>query len=370
MLYTYPDYYSEFKCTADSCNDTCCAMWQIVIDEESMEMYKNYDGAFKNELDAGIDYKESVFKQDKRLRCKFLDEKNLCKIYSNMGEKSLCKTCTCYPRHIEEFENIREYNLAISCPEVARIIVSKLSKTNYLEKNREEAEEEYEDYDYLLHSYLNDARVIIKSIIQDRNKPIKERFCIIWKFADNMQRLIDDNEIFVADIFQEAEKIDKYEDNAIKNTGSFDEDMFSYSKNICSILWKLEMISDDWQYQLAEVDTILYGLEKTEYLKLSREFEEWIASSFIQYEIVLEQIALYFIYSYMCGAVYDGYVSSKVRLSISSTWFISEMIKARWIKNDKVIDIEDIIYMTYKYSRQLEHSDDNILLFEELLDEI
>lgn len=35
MLYTIPDYYKEFSCIAADCEDTCCAGWQIVIDEKS-----------------------------------------------------------------------------------------------------------------------------------------------------------------------------------------------------------------------------------------------------------------------------------------------------------------------------------------------
>ena len=40
MLYTIPDYYKEFKCTADKCEDTCCAGWQIVIDDKALNKYK------------------------------------------------------------------------------------------------------------------------------------------------------------------------------------------------------------------------------------------------------------------------------------------------------------------------------------------
>lgn len=36
MLYTIPDYYDDFTCIADACEDTCCAGWQIVIDKESL----------------------------------------------------------------------------------------------------------------------------------------------------------------------------------------------------------------------------------------------------------------------------------------------------------------------------------------------
>ncbi len=39
MLYTIPDYYKEFSCIAADCEDTCCAGWQIVIDEKSKRRY-------------------------------------------------------------------------------------------------------------------------------------------------------------------------------------------------------------------------------------------------------------------------------------------------------------------------------------------
>ena len=56
MLYTYPNYYDKFKCVADKCIDTCCAGWQILIDDESMEKYnKEHTG------DERIDWENEVF---------------------------------------------------------------------------------------------------------------------------------------------------------------------------------------------------------------------------------------------------------------------------------------------------------------------
>ena len=39
MRYTFPDYYREFSCTADRCEDTCCAGWQIVADRKALRRY-------------------------------------------------------------------------------------------------------------------------------------------------------------------------------------------------------------------------------------------------------------------------------------------------------------------------------------------
>ena len=33
MRYLKPHYYDKFVCTAGDCPDSCCAGWQIVIDE-------------------------------------------------------------------------------------------------------------------------------------------------------------------------------------------------------------------------------------------------------------------------------------------------------------------------------------------------
>ena len=49
MIYTYPDYYKKFSCIADKCPDTCCGKWQIVIDDDSLERYQEYDGDYRPE---------------------------------------------------------------------------------------------------------------------------------------------------------------------------------------------------------------------------------------------------------------------------------------------------------------------------------
>ncbi|MEI3218526.1 MAG: hypothetical protein V8S08_01460 [Lachnoclostridium sp.] len=47
MLYTIPDYYKEFHCTANNCEHTCCAGWQIVIDRKALNKYRKVAGRFE-----------------------------------------------------------------------------------------------------------------------------------------------------------------------------------------------------------------------------------------------------------------------------------------------------------------------------------
>ena len=39
-----------------------------------------------------------------------LAESGLCDLQSNLGEEYLCDTCRLYPRHTEEFLDLREYS--------------------------------------------------------------------------------------------------------------------------------------------------------------------------------------------------------------------------------------------------------------------
>ena len=127
MRYLKPHFYDQFTCTAGDCPDTCCAGWQIVIDEDSLERYGKEQGEFGKRLRNSIDWEEECFYQKNR-RCAFLNDENLCDLYKALGPDALCDTCRLYPRHTEEYEGLRELSLSLSCPEAARIILSYIPK--------------------------------------------------------------------------------------------------------------------------------------------------------------------------------------------------------------------------------------------------
>ncbi len=61
MRYLKPHFYDQFVCTAGDCPDTCCAGWQIVIDEDSLERYGNEKSEFGKRLRNSIDWEEECF---------------------------------------------------------------------------------------------------------------------------------------------------------------------------------------------------------------------------------------------------------------------------------------------------------------------
>ena len=78
------------------------------------------------------------------------------------------------------------------------------------------------------------------------------------------------------------------------------------------------------------------------------------------WETACEQILVYFISTYFCGAVYDGRIWGKARMAVVSAFLIYELWKARWLKNEGTLDLEDMTEILYRFSRELEHSDQNL----------
>lgn len=102
-------------------------------------------------------------------------------------------------------------------------------------------------------------------------------------------------------------------------------------------------------------------------MEQKQQFHEWLKEHMPEYEIQYEQLLVYFISTYFCGAVYDGEAYVKVQMAAVSVLLIHELMMARWIKNEEVLEQEDVVDIVYRYSRELEHSDPNLNLMEKLM---
>lgn len=360
MLYTIPDYYREFQCSAAGCEDTCCAGWKIMIDKKSLAKYKKVSGPFRKRMLSSVRWKEGAFRQSPDKRCAFLNQENLCDLYTELGEKSLCKTCRRYPRHVEEFENIREITLSVSCPEVAKILLKKKEPVKFLSYERE-GEEEFESFEPFLYSVLADGRETMIRILQNREIELGVRVTLLLGLAHDMQRRINKGELFSCEeLFEryESKRAEEFSASRVK------ECSYEFSKRKFLLLHKLEMLRDDWKPYLWETQKFLFSGGETEYKKIHSGFAKWLEKEMPEWEIEAEQLLVYFIFTYFCGAVYDGNAFAKVRLSVVSVFYIYEMMLAKWLKNEDTLDFEDVVEIVYRYSREVEHSDKNLEFME------
>ena len=353
MLYTIPDYYREFSCIAGDCPDTCCAGWQIVIDEKSRKKYRKYPGAFGKRLKTSVDWKEGIFRQNAK-RCAFLNDENLCDIYRCAGPEMLCDTCRKYPRHVEEYEDLREISLSISCPVVAEMLMNRREPVRFLSKEREMPAEEYDEFDYMLFTKLCDAREWMISVLQNRKADIRTRMAMVLALGHDLQRRISNGQLFEVDdllarysaedaVLRFEKRCDIYRNSSRKVTDPI-------WKEFSVLLGELEVLKDDFP---------LYRKERLE-------SEEDLHAVSADEEVWLEQLMVYFIYTYFCGAVYDEQAYGKVKFAIASTLLIRKLYLGD-ARCRNTTDKQAMIEAAYRYSKEVEHSDPNLLLMEELL---
>ena len=130
-----PDYYKSFKCIAEKCRHSCCIGWEIDIDEETYNYYKSLNDSFGERLRKNIEITDGIphFILGENERCPFLNEKNLCDIFSLLGENKLCQICSDHPRYRNFFDTYTEIGLGLCCEEACRLILEKDSKTTLIQ---------------------------------------------------------------------------------------------------------------------------------------------------------------------------------------------------------------------------------------------
>jgi lysine-N-methylase len=136
-----PNYYKKFSCIADKCKHSCCIGWEIDIDDETFEQYKNNNTEFGRKLNDNIIINDdcACFKLTDNDRCPFLNDNNLCEIILNVGDSALCQICSDHPRFRNYYGNRVEIGLGLTCEEAARIIINENENFELIEidKNQE-----------------------------------------------------------------------------------------------------------------------------------------------------------------------------------------------------------------------------------------
>lgn len=399
MEYIYPDYYKKFNCIADKCEATCCAQWIIVPDDKSLRKYKNFKGDFSARLQNSIDYENKEIRRYKKA-CVFLNEDNLCDLYIEAGKDMLCKTCRRYPRHYEEFENIREVTLSVSCPEVARILLNKKDKVFFKSHIQTSKEEEYEDFDYILFTKLQETRELFYKILQNRNLSFSMRLSYILAMSHDLNNhglyewdeLIDkfSNEEFINKIAKKfinykLTYINKYKNQSLDKYVDYNNNCINHSKNrkiaiinfksekVCCLdeiiktlyinyiedLSEMEHLKQSWQDTLDKALITINSIDNIydEY----KQFSEYMKDREYEYE----QLIIYFLSTYYLGAVYSNRAYDMVRFSAANLLMIKILGFTKWFQNGRSFTKNEQIKLVYNYSREVEHSDNNLNKFEE-----
>lgn len=316
MKYVFEDHYPLFKCTASKCPDTCCKGWEIIIDSDSFDKYKSLKSEFGKSIIKNIEIDEdsdAVFIQ-KNGRCPFLNQENLCEIIINEGENALCEVCRQHPRFVEEYGEITEVSLSLSCPAVIDIIKNKTSLTCF---NVEETDKkpEYTIHDPLLPALFK-LREKIFYIIE--NNSMKKSLSLIYSLSLKFQDLIN------ADDYSKTENLTP-EVCEIKEYDYY------------AVLSNLEILTNEWRDVL--------NSEKNEPVKIDEN------------DVLLKNILSYFVYRYIPKAINDGDIVSKAEFIIFS---FNTIIRYAARNKSALTKKDKITYTARLYSKEIEHNTDNI----------
>ena len=201
-----PEYYKDFKCIAGDCTDTCCAGWDVDVDEQSYRTYKKVKGTFGKRLKSVMVPSEEggcTFTL-KAGRCPFLNDENLCDLFIELGEDQLCETCAEFPRFINEYGNIREIGIAPSCKTAGELMFQYRKKLTFTVEENDELPTTYNDIDPQLFFMLSAARECAYSIIQLDELSIKERCVLLLEMAVRIQKKMDaDRDDLIANVINQ-----------------------------------------------------------------------------------------------------------------------------------------------------------------------
>ena len=374
MQYTAPHYYKRFKCIADKCPDTCCAGWQIMIDNKTYHKYKSLKGDTGKWIRGEINKKEQCFKQyDKR--CAFLNNDNLCDLVLEGGDELLCRTCRMFPREIEEYDGLREISLSLSCPVITDMLMSMEEKVTFIHREGGNDPEPDEDFDFILFTKLEDARDLMFRILQNRDYPISVRMAIVLSLAHDMEERTKRNCVFEIDNL-----FDRYEgDNVYKWFSLWTKELKENNKDnyvlrdLFDIIDNIEVLKKTWPAYIKDIEHTLFNSD----LKADKKAEKiWLKSM----EIPMEQLCIYFMYKYFAPAVYDDKIYVRTKFALLSAVVIREMTRAILTKQKILCNKENLEAFkdccfailtdaARQYSKEIEHSDENLDLLKTALED-
>ncbi len=350
MKITVPDYYKDFKCIAGDCEDTCCAGWQVDVDDASYAYYKTITGPFGDRLHSvmvdGVKGGEGQFRIREDGRCPFLNDNNLCDLYAELGEDALCVTCDQYPRYTCEFGNYRETGIALSCKTAAELILKDDRTPGFVQSENDESFFGLNNIDGMLFLTLKKARQKAYSIVWDRKYTIWERMEQLLVYAEGLQKNIKKSarlaeyvaEYHVKDSFAEKKLSAKQE--------------IKYYHSIWKYYMKQVIIKKEWPMLVKDIQENLY---LGEYESDTKAFAEYYKNREYEYE----NLITYFIYRYFLKAVFDYDVLTKVKMGIVSVLLIRQCDIGRWLSADRELTFKEQVDICHLYSREVEHSEEN-----------
>lgn len=268
MISIYPTIYHKFQCKADQCENTCCQLWTIDIDEPTAERYHSMTGSLGESLRQAITVDDEgshfIFSKAQPM-CPLLNEKGLCKVVLELGEEGLCDTCHMHPRFYKYIEDLELCGVGLSC-EASVELLAQREPMDFLLFTIEDDHNEFKPEERLtLHNIFELlAFDLDPNLFQYTPKPSKQSFKELLDLYKQTEP-IDEN--WTAQVNTLSSKLDQL--IASVQTYIQQEDMSLFNKVYQYILYRqIDMLSD---YSLESI--LAYAKDGTDYILIASALE-------------------------------------------------------------------------------------------------
>lgn len=237
-----PNYYPKFRCLAGDCPHTCCAWWEVPVDESSSAFYQTVPGELGERLRAALTADEDgdpCFRLTGG-KCPFLDGNGLCSLQLQWGEARIPAICREHPRFTYDYGPVRETGLCASCPEAARLILEEAFTLSVeAVPNGDAVPGGDGEPDPLLFPLLS-AREMAFGLLR-ADVPLPQRLQAVLFFANDLQNALDEGEPeALAPVCKAyAEGFPRLENVPLPSR-------LESLQKVLSCLGKLEILQSDW----------------------------------------------------------------------------------------------------------------------------
>lgn len=372
--YLTPQYIRQFQCTGAACEDTCCSLWEITIDQLTYEKYKQIpDTSLHKEINKNLvrnhKSKESYasFKMNQKTgNCSMLCD-GLCTIQAKVGETFLSQTCSTYPRILNEADEI-EVSALLSCPEIARLVLLSEDAMNFTRTHELHTPNlrinplgTLTDKKKLC---IQNLRDITLEVLSDRQFSLQHRLIIIGVLMDNTDELLRsgayDNVLSFLDEFR-GELVTNEE---LRNYGVFPSDdqiQFQILNNtlmahLSEFLWNARYNECMNEY-LTGIQS--NGSSLSESLHTYRSVREQIYEPYLRdKEFIFENYAINHVYQnfmtdiYAGGSLFDFFVKLVADCSFIRLHLIGMAAYRQELTDDMVVKLIQSYTKNYKFSNK------------------
>lgn len=352
MKYHKPSFFDQFKCIGSACTDTCCAGWEIEVDETTAQGYLAEKGAFGDRLrrEIGSEPGEYFFKL-KNNRCPFLNKENLCDIFINLGEDRLCDICREHPRFYNWFGDYTEVGLGLCCEEAERLLFSDSKPLTFVEEVHTDASDLLDDESEECEQMLEERKAIF-SILQNRKKNIGarlKRLLLQLPYADEMLLLT----VPILE-WDDPESIPKLDYNAKPSTNT----LKSSALFLIRFFGGMESLDETWPSMMKELEQNIDKLVDT---NNTNAFLKFLKGENRLYEY--EHIAVYLVYRYYPEILFDGQIEAKILFAAASICLLF-LMDLQCFQENGVYTQHDRIELVRRFSKEIEYCPENMERFE------